>query len=578
MNPIKKRADACERFLRSAAQKRKERKQIEDQALEHAASAAKAAKELGNGEKKNKRLNKKRSRDEMEDEDVSIKAEERREREGVPSAVGAHGLARQDGVGLHEGQAPPPPSPPVEPGTANIDPMDTRPSTPSSVASEDEPAPQAPLYERAFGKDPSTCPDPTVYDIRPLDDDMTHDEKQAILNVAQWPESELRHLTAGDPPDMDFSNAKPANQIHFATFQTYLEPYIRAFTEEDVAYLRERGDRITPYTIPSRGSRTYKEVWAAEDGMTGIEAPRRDELDANVARGNMDEMNDDVAETDEVSMGPIMNRLMSLIRPQPVGTKPSTADDAIIQDQLNSDTFMSNGLDSANGTIDAFEALMQDPLPPDANLQFQPVFRPASALPNDAPKLVAPPAVDFDTFEQRALQELKYIGIVGPNELPAFASHNDDEVAARLRTLQDELRRVSQRNNVRKALVLELTEERMAMQEYSNIADDLDNQVNAAYLKRNRSLAKPSSKKGAQAQARAGQKGVASGVLGPRGISEGVRQLMDKRRNWIDMVGPVVSFGRAPIVNEGETIFNPDSLKRLEVAEREAEVEGVDGD
>lgn len=101
-----KRGEACERFLRIAVAKRKEREKAETerQAAEHAASAAKAAKAAADGDDSERKMkNKKRSREEMEDE-VAIKAEERREREGVPSSIGAHGLARQDGVGVHEGK------------------------------------------------------------------------------------------------------------------------------------------------------------------------------------------------------------------------------------------------------------------------------------------------------------------------------------------------------------------------------------------------------------------------------------------------------------------------------------------
>jgi transcriptional adapter 3 len=108
----------------------------------------------------------------------------------------------------------------------------------------------------------------------------------------------------------------------------------------------------------------------------------------------------------------------------------------------------------------------------------------------------------------------------------------------------------------------------MAMQEYANISDDLDNQVNAAYLKRNRSLAKPNQKKGAAS--RPGQKGVAPAPAG-RGVSDGVRALMQKRKDWIEMVGPVVTYGRPPIPEDDETIFDEATMKRLEKAEKEAE-------
>lgn len=439
--------------------------------------------------------------------------------------------------------------------------MDVAASPSDSDTSRTEPRSTAPLYERAFGKDPTEFDDPIVYHIRDIYDEMSYDEKKEILNVASWPDNDLRELTAGDPPDMDFSNAKPANQINFSTFQTYVEPYIRPFTEEDVAFLKERGDRVTPYMIPQRGTRGYKEIWAAEDGMDGVAPPRKQEPNPNEARGSMEDMNDDTAETDEVSMGPVMNRLLSILRPTPSTTKKEPNEDA------DGDTTMANGDNDAQEQAQA------------GALEEQ---KPTTCLPPDAPRPTNLPTLDYAEIEQRAIQELRHIGFLGPNDIPDFAAHDDDEVAARLRTLQHELRRVSRLNNIRKARILELTEERMAMQEYSNIADDLDNQVNAAYLKRNRSLGKSGSKKGSQSSSsvRPGQKGVAgaAGGAGGRGVSDGVRSLMQKRRDWIEMVGPVVGYGRPPIPGDDSTIFDEASMRRLEKAERDAEAGEVEGD
>jgi transcriptional adapter 3 len=386
---------------------------------------------------------------------------------------------------------------------------------------------------------------------------MTYDEKKEILNVSQWPISDLQDLTAGDPPDMDFSNAKPANQVNFSTFQTYIEPFIRPFTEEDVAFLKERGDRVNPYIIPARGAKGYKEVWAAEDGTTGIEPPQKHVNNPNEARGSLEDLDDDIADQDTVSAGPVLSRLLSIIRPASnVTKKEEPAEDA------NGDTSM------VNGDTEGLESLLNGTPTED--------FKPVTCLPSDASRPTNLPQLDYETFENRALQELRYLGILSPSQTPTYDSHEDDEVAARLRTLQHELRRISRINNIRKARVLELAEERMAMQEYSNIADDLDNQVNAAYLKRNRSLAKPNPKKGGSA-ARPGQKGVASGVAG-RGVSDGVRALMQKRRDWIEMVGPVVGYGRPPIPGPDETIFGEADVKRLEKLEREAETADVEGE
>ncbi|KAI7502683.1 hypothetical protein KC347_g8852 [Hortaea werneckii] len=619
-----KRGEACDRSMRQLVQKRKDRQQREREAdadreaqeqvrkrdKNDAGAKRERDQERGDREKVKKevKLSRKRSHDEMEvDEEGS---EERKEkRESVPS-VGAHGVARQDGVGVHDG-AQSPPTPPIQPGTGQIDPMDTAASPASSTATSPDPSkdPSAtvPLYERAFGKDPTQFDDPTVYDIRDIDDSMTLAQKREILQVKHWPASDLRDLTAGDPPDADFSNAKPANQVNFGTFQTYAEPFIRPYTEEDVAFLKDSiatsqpnasGDRDLAFVIPARGTRGYKEVWAAEDGLTGVEPPARQEKGRNEPRGGMEEMGDDVGDTDEVSMGPVMNRLLSLVRPQPgAGRKKGggqQGEGGGAEDD-EGDVTMTDGVDDPTSSQQAGAGA--------DDLQQQSAgSKPVTALPSDLlprplPGSTHPPPVqpDYETLEQRALQELKYIGFLSPSESNPSGNNNnsstststnpanpanyetreDDEVAARLRTLQHELRRVSHLNNLRKSRVLELAEERMAMQEYSNIADDLDNQVNAAYLKRNRSMTKPSSSKKHQAAAArlAGQKGVAvagGAGAGGRGVSEGVKALMQKREDWIGMVGPVVGFGRPHIPGDQETVFDDSSMRRLEKSAREA--------
>ncbi|EMC98927.1 hypothetical protein BAUCODRAFT_145928 [Baudoinia panamericana UAMH 10762] len=545
-----KRNEVCDRGMRQLAVKRKERLQLEREEEERELVKKEQEEKKKKAIKVEKAVSRKRSHDEME---LDSKEQKAKEKESLPS-VGAHGLARQDGVGVHEG-APPPPSPPVQPGIAIIDPMDTA-ASPADADSPDTDPPTVPLYERMFGKDPTNSDDPTIYDIRPITPNMSDDDVRDIVNVLHWPKSDLKDLTAGDPPDLDLSNAKPTNQVAFSTFQTYVEPFIRPFTEEDVSFLKERGDRVTPYIIPNRGTKSYKDVWAAEDGLTGIEPPAKLELSANEARGSMDDMDDNTAETDEVSLGPATERLMALLRAAPSGNTKKEED-------ADGDTTMGNGDDT------------QDvPTTAGATEEKQ---APATCLPPEAPRLPnAPPMPDFETLDQRLMQELRYAGLIGPTEQPNYDAHADDEVAARLRTLQAELRRVARLNNIRKARVLELTEERMAMQEYSNIADDLDNQVNAAYLKRNRSLASKPSKKGAN---KAGQRGVAGvGMVGQRGVSDGVRALMQKRRDWIEMVGPVVKYGRAGILGEGETVFDEESLRRCERGEREAEVGEGEGE
>ncbi|KAF2857095.1 hypothetical protein K470DRAFT_273569 [Piedraia hortae CBS 480.64] len=172
-------------------------------------------------------------------------------------------------------------------------------------------------------------------------------------------------------------------------------------------------------------------------------------------------------------------------------------------------------------------------------------------------------------LEKRVLQELRYVGLLSTGEVPHYELHEDDELSARLRTLQHELRNVSRINHVRKARVRELVEERMAMQEYNQVADDLDNQVIEAYVKRNRSQGKPAKKTTSLASRGVVQKGVATSSAVKEGM-ESIRTVVAKRKNWHEMLGPAVNYGRPDLPDEFTNIFDDESMKRLERAEAEA--------
>lgn len=121
---------------------------------------------------------------------------------------------------------------------------DSAPATPTpTISSVDShhplPAASIPLYQ-TFGADPLRFDDPTIYHVRDVTPDMSDDEKKEIYCVSSFPHDDLHHLIAGVPPDKDFSNAKPSNQVNANTFASYLEPYLRPLTDEDMAFLAER--------------------------------------------------------------------------------------------------------------------------------------------------------------------------------------------------------------------------------------------------------------------------------------------------------------------------------------------------
>ncbi|KAG7106348.1 Chromatin-remodeling complexes subunit ngg1 like protein [Verticillium longisporum] len=248
-------------------------------------------------------------------------------------------------------------------------------------SSEDEGAPPRRDLPAAhtFGDDPSTFPDPT-HDLAELE------------------------LIAGDPPDKDFSNAKPSNQISFSTFSAYIEPnakpsnqisfstfsayiepYFRPFTEEDLGFLRERGDRVAPFHMPKRGKRHYTEIWAEEDGAMQVDSPskreklapnvprgtidrhyteiwaeedgamqvdspsKREKLAPNVPRGTIDVMDDEVGETDKLSVGPLLSRLVSIMRPE--SRPPTDEDKPNVNGTANGDVSMAGSINGDNGDL-----------------------------------------------------------------------------------------------------------------------------------------------------------------------------------------------------------------------------------
>jgi transcriptional adapter 3 len=433
------------------------------------------------------------------------------------------------------------------------------PESPGSDSSEDshqpEPQPAIPQVQ-VFGDNPLKFDDPTVYHIRDVTPDMPDEEKKEIYSVARFPKSDLAHMMAGVPPDKDFSNAKPSNQVSANTFQAYIEPYVRPLTEEDIAWLRERGDRVTPFINPRRGKKFYRQVWAEEDGISyDSSQDDKDQLPLNQGRGSIDTLTDDKVETSEVSIGPLLSRLCSLLRYEH-RTLPEDKESA------NGDTGLGDAmeLDQPNGEVEA----------KDEGKTFPPATAFRDADPNGFKTSVA--KLDHAQLDERAKAELRYIGFLGADDNPDYDAHYDDEVAERLRLLQNELKKQIVTNNARKARILKIAQEHMALLEFTTIQDDLDSQVQQAYLKRTRTMGK--SKKGSQAKHRPGGAGGGSHVAGA-GISrpavgDAAKIVMDRRKRWNDAFLPIFDDIKTTIPSEGETIFDPAVMSEYEKAELEA--------
>lgn len=426
---------------------------------------------------------------------------------------------------------------------------------------EVQPLPTRVLVEKpTFGDDPTRFDDPTVYEIIKVQPGMSDDKIRELASVKSFPRSNLSHLTAGSPPDRDFSNNKPANQVQATTFATYSEQYLRPYTEEDMAWLRERGDRITPFTIPALGKRSYEEVWAEEDG---VEAPFDSEKKhiPNEARGSMDDMNDATAETDELSAGPLMNRFMSLYK----------------NENRQLDESAGNASSAGNGDEDAGEnddlaAILEgsSSKPSNNRTQFPPATR--IAEPSSEPgKKFAAPDLSPDERQKRLLQELIYAGLLPENSEPAYSASADDQIAAKMRELQARLKQVSLENAARKSILQERMTDQMAHQEYNHIGDDLDAQVTNHFQKRSRTMGKKNKKRsgGAGGGANAAS-GSMVGVAKP-GLEGATKVAMDRRKNWKEKVGTVFddpNLGKVPRDKDPDSsIFTKEAMAKHMVKE-----------
>ncbi|KAJ5964191.1 Histone acetyltransferases subunit 3 [Penicillium vulpinum] len=544
------RGEVCNAGMREMSQKRRE---VEDQELDR---------EVLNRSKL--------KRETEEDDDIHRggKLKKRKERpsgkEERPLNHGAHEVARQDGAETKVEGAASPASKNSKNAISDESSSLSPPSmmSPNGTTTAGEGPPPAPPV---FGENPLKFDDPTIYDIREVLPGMTDDEKKEIYSVAHFPKTDLAHMAAGVAPDKDFSNAKPSNQVSANTFQTYIEPYVRPLTEEDIAWLKERGDRTTPFIMPRRGKKNYRQIWAEEDGVSyDSSQDDKDQLPLNQGRGSIEQLTDDKAETNEISVGPLLSRLCSLLRYEhrtlPEDSNPTA----------NGDTGSVSGLGG-----DAMEIDQPPPVEKEKENKNETKPLPAAttfrdADPNDFKTSVA--KLDHAQLDERAKAELRFIGFLGADDNPDYDAHYDDEVAERLRLLQSELKKQIVTNNARKARILKIAQEHMAMLEFTTIQDDLDSQVQQAYLKRTRTMGK--SKKGAPPKHRPGGAGGGSHVAGAAGVSrpavgDAAKIVMDRRRRWNEAFLPIFDDIKTTIPSEGESIFDPEVMAEYEKAELE---------
>ncbi|KAI3629517.1 hypothetical protein MIR68_012532 [Amoeboaphelidium protococcarum] len=217
---------------------------------------------------------------------------------------------------------------------------------------------------------------------------------------------------------------KPSQQTPSNTFWNYVEQFFKLITEQDVQnlYLASQDD-VSAFLIPPLG-RHYREVWA--DGDNAM-LPSQEHLQSG--------------------LGSLTERLLS----------------ALVEENIVAPELEPESSEGAELVTDQ-DGLHQKQI---------------GTLPNDA---------DFNyDVEERIRRELQHLGLLDlnsdANNGPHWSNDEDDEICLELRRLQQDLRQVHQLNQNRRRILEQVAQDRMAYQEYLQVVEDLNKQIESHYSK-----------------------------------------------------------------------------------------------
>ncbi|KAL7321234.1 Transcriptional regulator, variant 2 [Mucor circinelloides] len=289
--------------------------------------------------------------------------------------------------------------------------------------------------------------------------------------------------------EVDFVRVKPKDQIPITTFWTTLEPYFRNLTEEDREYLMQKSDQCKPYLIPPLGQH-YVEKWAEEDRALGLHTS-----ESKLKQLQHTMSGDSQHDTDSSSL---TDRLISsLVKENLLPEEIAHSDD--------DDNEEASGPDEAGRGSD----IMTDALEKKHHAKT-------------VTQLTPDPTEDIVEFEERLKRELRYAGLFGDEDID-WNAKEDDEICAELRTLGRELKEQINTNEYHKKRLLEVVDCQLQFEQYRQVLDTLDTQVETGYLKRFRP-----------------QKSKKRKSTGPKAVlSENAVFAMEKRRTWINALGGI---------------------------------------
>ncbi|TFY60232.1 hypothetical protein EVJ58_g5286 [Rhodofomes roseus] len=248
----------------------------------------------------------------------------------------------------------------------------------------------------------------------------------------------------------DFTKSKvPGQQVQITTFYASVEPWLRPIKEEDIGFLEHTGDDVEPFVMPTLGRR-YTEVWEEDDtrryggSLPGTAAARAaarirpSTSSGPLPRWEPSTLSEPDLLTEERGHGPLTERLVTALIPMHNATEWKGVKAA------------EEAMEGRPGTNGAAAAAARDKL-------------------------------NVADLEDRVTNVLRFHGLI--DELPNFSEAVDDPIATALRHAQRELRTVLATNKVRRNRLVAIARDRLGYQEYVDLRDTIDKNIQALYTK-----------------------------------------------------------------------------------------------
>ncbi|KAI9486127.1 MAG: histone acetyltransferases subunit 3-domain-containing protein [Benjaminiella poitrasii] len=300
--------------------------------------------------------------------------------------------------------------------------------------------------------------------------------------------------------EVDFVRVKPKDQVPITNFWSTLEPYFRNLTEDNRNFLLQKSDQGKPYLIPPLG-RHYLEKWAEEEEELAIKTTAVEKHESG---------------TDDPSSngGSLTERLISSL---------------VVENLLNEDEekqmMMSEGEEEEDDDV-GMQVSAIDPM-------IEKKYNAKTVL-----EMASDPTEEIVSFEERLKRELRYAGLFGDEDVD-WNAKEDDEICAELRALGREFKEQAKINEKRKKRLLEVVDCQLQFEQYRQVLDTLDSQVEQGYLKRFRP-----------------QKSKKRKTTGPKAmLSENTLYVMEKRKTWIDALGHI--FKDKNMAMPSSSIYDP---------------------